>query len=129
MELVYRGVSQGEIERQMAEIRRTSDESAKRDLKLFFILSRAAQDMGVQITPEEVNGRITQMAAQRGMRPDKLAEELHNSGQLNLIAQQIREHKTLDAIVEKAKVEELSLDDYNKRISKRDELSEVSVVE
>ncbi len=129
MELVYRGVSQGEIERQMAEIRRTSDESAKRDLKLFFILSRAAQDMGVQITPEEVNGRITQMAAQRGMRPDKLAEELHNSGQLNLIAQQIREHKTLDAIVEKAKVEEVSLDDYNKRISKRDELSEVSVVE
>lgn len=129
MEMVYRGVGQGEIERQMAEIRRTSDESAKRDLKLFFILARAAQEMQVQITPEEVNGRITQMAAQRGMRPDKLAEQLHKSGQLNLIAQQIREHKTLDAIVEKAKIQDVPLEEYNKKVSRRDELSEVSVVE
>ncbi len=129
MEMSYRGVSPAEIERRMAEVRRTSDESARRDLKLFFILAKAAESNQVQITPEEVNGRITQMAAQRGMRPDKLAEELHKAGKLNLLAQQIREHKTLDALVAKAKVEEVPVEEYNKRVSKKDALSEVAVVE
>lgn len=114
MELMYRGVDQMEIEKQIAELRAASSESAARELKLFFILHHAAEDLEVGITEAEVNGRIAQLAMERGQRPEDLRRELIQSGQVNAVAQQIREHKTIDAILAKAEVEELPAEEFNK---------------
>jgi trigger factor len=68
----------------------------------------------------EVNGRIAQMAAERGARPDQLRQQLIESRQINAVVQQIREHKTIDAIIAKAKVEEMSADDFEKKFADKD---------
>lgn len=116
LELMYRGVEAHKIEEHMAELRQTSQAAAQRDLKLFFILSRAAEDLGVGVNEQEVNQRIMQMAMQRNVRPDQLRQELIRTNQVNGVAQQIRDHKTFDAIVAKAKVTEISAEEYNKTV-------------
>lgn len=113
LEMQNRGMDQTVIEERLAELRSQSAEAAKRELKLFFVLARVARHFDVQVTQEEVAGRIAQMAAARGQRPDKLRDHMIKTGQVQLLAQQIREHKALDTIIDKATVEELSVEDFN----------------
>jgi len=124
LELSYRGVDQQKIEEQLAEIRAASNDSAVRELKLFFILDRAGEKLDVKVTEAELNGRIAQMAAMRGERPEKLRQELFSRNQMGTVWTQIREHKTLDAIIAKSKVDEISLDEFNKVMSEQNEAGE-----
>ena len=108
MEMMYRGVDPMLIEQRMAELRAKSQESARRELKLFFILARVAEQFGVQVNEEEVRGRIAQIAAERNMRPQDLLEQLMQQNQIPHVAQQIREHKAIDEVLTRAKVVEES---------------------
>lgn len=111
MELMYRGVSPTDIETHMAELRAASAEVAQRELKLFFILNQAADDLEVSVSEAEINGRIAQMAMEQGVRPEKLRRDLISGNRVGAIFQQIREHKAMDAILAKAKVEDASHDE------------------
>ncbi len=117
MELAYRGVDANEIERRIAEMRSGTMDKAVDELKLFFIMMKAAQHYDVQVTEDEVNGRIMQIAAERRVRPDKLRSELIQSNQIGMVVQQVREHKAMDAILARAKVSDISVDEYNKLVA------------
>lgn len=119
MELMYRGVNEQLIEERTAQLRNASREVAVKELKLFFILDRAAEELGVQVTEAEINGRIAQIAAQRGVRPERLRQELIRSNRVGTVFTQVREHKTLGAILEKAKIEELSLEKFRAAMEKK----------
>jgi len=115
LELMYRGVEAHKIEEHMAELRKASSESASRDLALFFILHKASEELKISVSDAEINSRIAQIAFQRNVRPEQLRQELMRSNQVSGIYQQIRDHKTLDAILAKAAVTEMPADDYNKQ--------------
>jgi len=121
LELMYRGVELTKIEERMAELRSSSAAMAASDLKMFFILNRAAEDLGIQVNEMEVNNRIAQMAFERNLRPDKLRQELIKNNQVNGIVQQIREHKTFDQILSKAVLSEMPAEEYNKKMAGQDE--------
>lgn len=114
MELMYRGVDEQQIEAHMAEFRAGSADIAQRELKLFFVLHQAAEDMGIAVTEAEVNGRIAQLAMERGQRPEEFRRRLIESGQAQNLAMQIREHKTMDMILSKATVEDVSAEEFAK---------------
>lgn len=114
MELMYRGVDAQKIEEHIAELRSGSSEIAVRELKLFFILNRAADEFNVRVEEAEMNGRIAQLAAERGVRPDKLRQEIMQRNQLGVIYQQIRDHKAMDAIMQKATITEMPAEEFNK---------------
>jgi len=114
MELMYRGVDQTKIEENIAELRAASSEAAATELKLFFILNKIADDQDVKVQEAEVNGRIAQMAMEQGQRPEKLRQEMIQSNRVGQIVQQIREHKTMDAILAKADITEVSAEDFAK---------------
>ncbi len=116
MELMYRGVNPTEIEQHMAELRSASSESASTELKQFFILSKAAESMEINVEESEVNAQIVQLAMQQGKRPEQVRDELIKSGQAQTLLQQIREHKTVDSILADAKIEEVSADEFNKQM-------------
>ena len=116
MEYMYRGIDAMDAERLIADRRASSDERTRNDLKMFFVLNQAADDLKIGVTEHEVNGRIAQMAAQRNMRPERLKNELYSRNQLGQIAMQIREHKTMDAILAKASVEEMDADAFKEAI-------------
>lgn len=115
MELLYRGVDQAQVEEQIAELRSASNEAAARDLKTFFIVNRIAEELEVSVDEAEINGQIHRMAMQQRVRPEQLRQQLISSNRIGAVYTQIREHKTLDAIVAKAKVEEMPVDDFNKK--------------
>lgn len=119
-EMMYRGMDAQAVEQRIAELRSTSSDTAKNQLKLFFILAKVAGERGVQVTENEVYGRIHQIAQQRGLSPNQVAQELSRNNQISAIAQQIREHKVLDALIAQAKVQELPLDEFNKKFSAKE---------
>jgi len=106
MELAYSGLDPQEIEEKIAEMRQNSKEKASRQLKRFFILDQAAKSLEIDVSEGEVNGRISAMAVQQGRRPEKLRQKMKQDGELEHLFLQIREQKTLDKILEKAKVQD-----------------------
>lgn len=113
MELLYRGMDETDIERHVAQLRAASAAEARQNLKLFFILNRVAEEMDVQVSENEARQRVAEMAFERGARPEAFFQELVQSGRIQSVFLQIREHKTLDAIIEKAKVKDVKAEDFN----------------
>jgi len=103
-ELMYQGLSEEAIEEQLAEMRSETAEQATRELKLYFLLEKAAEQLEVEVGEGEINGQLASMALQRGQRPEKLRQEMAQSGELEYLHLQIREQKTIDAILEKAEI-------------------------
>lgn len=115
MELMYRGMDEMEIESHVGQLRAASAAEARQNLKLFFILNRVGEDMDVQVSEQEARQRVAEMAFERGARPEQFFQELVQSGRIQSVFLQIREHKTLDAIVEKAKVTDVKAEDFDEQ--------------
>jgi len=107
MEMMYRGVPEEEVRAKLADMRSESEEQAARQLKQFFILDKASKELEIDVDEQELNNRIAMMAMQQGRRPDKLRQEMGKQGQIEQLYLQIREQKTLDKILESAKVNEV----------------------
>ncbi len=118
LELMYRGVDPQAIEEHLAELRAASGARAAGELKMFFILHKAAGQFNVQVSAQDVDQRIMQLASENNTKPDKLKQDLIQSGRIQGIAMQIREHKAMDAIVARAKVEEIPAEEYDKMMKK-----------
>ncbi len=114
LEMLYRGVEQQVVEARRAEMRATSVEDSRKRLKMFFILAKLAETLGVEASEGEVNGRIAAIARSRGTRPEALREELEKSGRLSEVALQIREHKAADRVIAKATFTDVPAEDWNK---------------
>lgn len=105
-EMLYRGATEEVVEQKLAELRSESDAEAKKQLKQFFVLDKASKELGIEVDEAEINGRIAMMAFQQGRRPDKMREEMSKNMQVEQLYLQIREQKTLEKALEKAKVTE-----------------------
>ncbi len=113
-ELMYRGVEPAKIEENIAELRAASDEAAGAELKLFFVLARIADELKVKVSDTDINTRISQLAAENGVRPDKLRQDLLAQKRIPAIYQQVREHKALDALLARASITEISAEDFDR---------------
>lgn len=114
MELLSRGLDHDTVERRLAEMRGKSEQSTRNRVKLFFIMSRLAEEFGVNITEQEVNGRIAMMAAQQGVRPEQMRQQIVQSGRADQVIATIRDAKVSDRIIAQAKVEDMPADEWNK---------------
>lgn len=118
MEMMYRGADAHQIEEQLARLRGGSISAAVRDLKLLFVLNKIAEQNKVGVEEGEINAYIARMAFERNERPEKLRQQLIQSNQVMPIWQTIREHKTLDTLIARAKVSEISAADWEKEVQR-----------
>jgi len=109
IDLLMRGMPQEQIQANLEALKAGSREEAVRELKLFFILQKVANEMGVDVDEGELNGRVAILAAQRGERPEKLKQEMAKDGSLASLYVQMREQKALDKVLETAIIEEVEL--------------------
>jgi len=114
MELLSRGIEPTAVELRLAELRGKSEQSAKDRLKLFFIMARLSEHFGVQVTEQELNGRISMMAAQQGARPEQMRAQIEKAGRMSDVISNIRDAKVSDRIISQAKVSDIAADEYNK---------------
>lgn len=114
--MVMRGTDREKVESQMEELRTSSEEQAKEQLKYFFIMDKIADELKVEVDDAEVNSHIAQVAIQRGRRPEKMREDMIKDGSLAQFTIQVREEKCIEKILEKAEISEV---DAEKKAAKK----------
>lgn len=105
--MLMRGMAKEQIEEQMDQLRASSEEQAKDQLKIYFIMDKIAEKYEITTTEEEINGHIAYVASTRGRRPEKMREELARDGSLVQFALQVREEKCIEKLLESAKISEV----------------------
>jgi trigger factor len=104
--LMIRGLSREQIEQQMEQLQASSEEQAKEQLKAFFVMDKVADKLGIEVTEEEINGHIAQLAIQQGQRPERLKDEMTRNGSLAQFKLEVRQNKCIAKLLESAKITE-----------------------
>lgn len=102
------GMSEDEIEGRQDEIFAAASQRAQTNLKTDFLLQRIAEEENIQITQEELANRVAAMANQAKKPIKSFASELQKNGQLRGIQHSMILSKTIDFLLEHAKVSETS---------------------
>ncbi|MDP7030006.1 MAG: trigger factor [Phycisphaerales bacterium] len=118
MELMQRGMEADEIEVKLAEVRDRSADQTRDNLKRWFLLERVAADEDIQVSEQEINGRIATMAMQQQVRPDVLRADLVKADRIMALARSIRETKAADHMVSLTSVTDMPVEEWNKRVEK-----------
>ena len=80
-------------------------------MKLYFILEAIAEKFDVDISEEELNSQIAQMAAMYGKRFDRMRDELSKDNGLMQMYLDLRDEKCIDKIIGDGNIVEPSDDD------------------
>jgi len=102
--LMRQGLTQQQIEEQMVQLRAASEQQAKEQLKTFFIMDKVARKLEIEVSDEEINGYIAQLAIQRGQRPERMREQMTRDGSLAQFRLQAIEDKCVAKLLESAKI-------------------------
>ncbi len=105
--LLQRGLTREQIEEHMEQLRAGSDRQAAEQLKTFFIMDKVADKLEVEVSEEEINGYIAQLAVQRSQRPERMREQMVRDGSLAQLRLQVRENKCIAKLLESAKITEV----------------------
>jgi trigger factor len=104
--LLRDGMSAEDVNRKIDEMRDAQGEAVAHDLKLTFILEKAAETFDIDVAEEELNSAIAEIAYHQNKRFDRVRDELSKeNGLLNLYLR-LRDDKTLDYIVARAEVKD-----------------------
>lgn len=105
-ELMRKGLPREQVEEQMQQLKTGSQQQAKEQVRTFFIMNKAAEKFGIEVSEEEVNGQIAALAMQRQQRPEKLREQMIRNGSLAQFKLQLRDEKCIAKLLESAKITE-----------------------
>ena len=115
VDLMMRGMPRDQVEANIERLRTGARDEAIRELKLFFILQRLAEQQKVDVDEAELNGRIAMLAAQSGERPEKVKQDMAKDGSLATMYIQMREQKAVDKVLTSAQVEEVTVEEQEKK--------------
>jgi len=104
--LIMRGLPREHIEQQMEQLQASSEQQAKEQFKTFFVMDKVAEELKIEVSDEEINGRIAQLAIQQRRRPERMRDEMERDGSLAQFTLQVREEKCIAKLLESAKITE-----------------------
>lgn len=116
--LLMRGLSREQVDEQMEQLRASSEQQAKEQLKTLFIMDKIADQLKIDVSEEEVNGQIAQLAIQRGLRPERMKETMIRDGSLAQFRLLVRENKCIAKLLESANVIEVEPEKKPKKTAK-----------
>lgn len=118
IEMVRGGMPVEEAEAKKSELEKSAEEEARREIRVGFALGKIADSEKVFVTEREVSNRIVQLANSRKMAPEKLKEDLEKNHELPALRNQLKEEKTIELLIKKAKVEEKKLEEEGAKAKK-----------
>ncbi len=104
--LMMRGLSREQINPQMEQLQAGSEEQAKTQVKIFFIMDKVAEKLDISVSEPEINGYIAKLAMERNQRPEKLREQMEHDGSLAQLELEVRQEKCITKLLESAKITE-----------------------
>jgi trigger factor len=102
-----RGISKELIDEKKNEIFEYASASAKEKLKVAFLLGRIAEKENIQVTREEILGRIYQISQERQVKPEKLIKDLQKNNGISQIHEQVLMGKVVDLLEQNAQIVEV----------------------
>jgi len=117
--LLMRGLSREQLDEQMAQLQAGSEQQAKQQLKTFFIIDKVADKLEIEVSEEEINGHIAQLAIQQGQRPERMREQMLRDGSLAQFRLQVREGKCTAKLLESAKITEKKPEKKTKKAAEK----------
>ena len=99
----YRGLTREDLEKNREAIIENASGSAKRQLRLRYILGRIADQEGITLTDAEVDQKIETLSTEFRMKPEQLRAQIEKNERLGLLRSQIRDEKTLRFLLDEAK--------------------------
>ena len=117
--MLLQGMAKEQVEEQMKQLQASSEDQAKEQMKLFFVMDKIADNLDIQVSDEELNGHIAQVAMQRGRRPEKMREEMLRDGSLAQFSLQVREQKCIESLLEDAEITEVDAPKEEKPAAKK----------
>jgi len=104
--MLQAGVPQQEIDKTIDELRATAEEQVVRDLKLFFILEKIADERDIDVSEERLNTAISSIARRSNRRFDRVRDELAKSDAMTTLYLQLREMSVLDTLLLDAEIKD-----------------------
>ncbi len=117
--LLMRGMAREQIEEHMEKLQAGSAQRAQEQLKTFFIMDKIADKLEIDVTEEEINGHIAQLAIQQGQRPERMREQMLRDGSLAQFKLQVREHMCIAKLLESATITEKKAEKKAKKAVKK----------
>jgi len=108
VELQRRGVPESEVEKHLDELQTTARQQAANEIKMFFILEKLGEKLELEVSEDEINGQIAQIAQSSRRRFDRVRDELIRRGGLQALYISIRDEKCIDQLLEDAEVSEIT---------------------
>jgi trigger factor len=106
IQLMMRGLSREQISEHMEQLQASSEEQAKKQLKTFFIMDKISDKFKIEVSEEEINGYIAQLAVERSQRPERMKEQMEHDGSLAQFKMEVRQNKCIEKLLESAKITE-----------------------
>ena len=106
IEMYQAGIPQPEIEKSMDELRARAQDQVIRDLKLFFILEKIAEERDVEVSEERINAAIADIARRSNKRFDRVRDELSKGDGLTTLYVQLRDEQVLEGLLAEAEITE-----------------------
>ncbi|MGB2866277.1 MAG: trigger factor [Sedimentisphaerales bacterium] len=116
--LLMRGLSREQIGEQIEQLQAGSEQQAEQQLKTFFIMDKIADKLDIDVSEEEINGHIAQLAMQRGQRPEKMREDMERNNSLAQLTLEVRQDKCIAKLLETAVITEKKPEKKTKKTKK-----------
>jgi trigger factor len=81
-----------------------NEQRAQRAVKVSLVLDQLARNEDLGVDPAELSAYVTRQAEQMGVPPERLAQQLAESGQLSRAAAEVLRGKAINLIAERVKV-------------------------
>lgn len=90
----------------IARLREENRERAESQVAGMLMLEAVARQLEIEVTDQEVEGRLTDIARENNMNVKQVKAQLIKEGRLDYVRHDMKQDKALDAILEKAKITE-----------------------
>jgi len=108
IDMLQQGVPREQIDQRLTELQAAATEEAQRQLKLWLILGKIAEEQNIEVRDDEVNARVAQIASISRRRPERVRQELAQDGSLEQLRLSLRDEKVLDKLLEEAEIVEVA---------------------
>ncbi len=100
------------------------EQTAIKNVRVMFVLNKIAEKEGIEVTEEEINREIEEIAKAYGATVEQMRKYLEEQGTLNNVIYTILKRKVIDKIKEKANITEMTPEEYEEKYGKKEELEE-----
>jgi trigger factor len=99
----YRGQTREDLEKNREAIIESATASAKRQLRIRYVLGRIAEQEKITLTEAEVDQKIAELSVDFRMKPEQFRAQIEKNERMDTLRSQILDEKTMSFLLAEAK--------------------------